>query len=356
MRSSRLLAACFTASLALTPAGEAAAGASVPLSPGRRAEVVDGLSKALRLYIDPATGGRLEALLAARRDRYLAVGDPGALARLLTDDMRSASRDKHLTVWFGHERWARASASSGPGPGPGDQAVDDAEGHGFSLARRLDGNIGLLDLRSFAGGPDASPLVGAYMALLGHTDAMIVDLRHNHGGAADTIDLLTGALLGKRTLLVRMFFREPDGKISQMDRYSVPPQGPAYKGRVYILTSAETFSAAEEFAYDLQTMKRAVIVGETTGGGAHPGTVLPIATDFTAFVPIGRAEGAVTHTDWEGVGITPDIRVPASSALLEAYRRALAGGVPAVTSEQLDRERTQARADPAAALREDATR
>ena len=58
---------------------------------------------------------------------------------------------------------------------------------------------------------------------------------------------------------------------------------------VYVLTSNKTFSAAEEFTYNLKNLKRATIIGETTGGGAHPGGVMPVAERFNMFVPTGRA-------------------------------------------------------------------
>jgi retinol-binding protein 3 len=92
---------------------------------------------------------------------------------------------------------------------------------------------------------------------------------------------------------------------------------------VYVLTSNRTFSAAEEFTYNLQNLQRATIVGETTGGGAHPGSVRRITDRFGIWLPNGRAINPITRTNWEGTGIEPHIKVPAEQALTSAHIEAL---------------------------------
>src|SRR6185295_4025347 len=92
---------------------------------------------------------------------------------------------------------------------------------------------------------------------------------------------------------------------------------------VYVLTSGRTFSAAEEFSNNLKTLKRATIVGETTGGGANPGGMARLSDHFAAFVPTGRAINPITKTNWEGTGVEPDVKVPKEQALKTAYIMAL---------------------------------
>src|SRR5262249_31347733 len=92
---------------------------------------------------------------------------------------------------------------------------------------------------------------------------------------------------------------------------------------VYVLTSARTFSAAEEFTYNLQAQKRATVVGETTGGGAHPGGTRPINEHFAMFVPTGRAINPITKTNWEGTGVKPDVAADADEALAKAHELAV---------------------------------
>jgi len=92
---------------------------------------------------------------------------------------------------------------------------------------------------------------------------------------------------------------------------------------MYVLTSGKTFSAAEEFAFDLQQLKRGTVVGARTRGGANPGVLQLIGAHFGVFVPNEAAVGPVTGGNWEGVGVTPDVAVEAADALGKAHRLAL---------------------------------
>jgi C-terminal processing protease CtpA/Prc len=92
---------------------------------------------------------------------------------------------------------------------------------------------------------------------------------------------------------------------------------------IYVLTSNRTFSAAEEFTYNLKNLKRATIVGETTGGGAHPGGPRRINKHFAVWVPSGRAINPITGTNWEGTGIEPHVKTKAKLALKTAHLDAL---------------------------------
>src|SRR5215203_3714037 len=104
---------------------------------------------------------------------------------------------------------------------------------------------------------------------------------------------------------------------------------------VYVLTSKRTFSGAEEFTYNLKNLKRATIVGETTGGGAHPGGGFRISEHFGMFVPTGRAISPITKTNWEGTGVTPDISVAADQAFLVARVMALKKALTTLTNPNL---------------------
>lgn len=93
--------------------------------------------------------------------------------------------------------------------------------------------------------------------------------------------------------------------------------------KVYVLTSKDTFSGAEEFSDNLKQLKRATIVGETTGGGPHPGRVHRIHPHLTVFIPNGRAINPISKTNWEGTGVVPDVPVKAADALCVAERLAI---------------------------------
>ena len=90
----------------------------------------------------------------------------------------------------------------------------------------------------------------------------------------------------------------------------------------FVLTSKQTFSGAEEFTYNLKNLKRATIVGQTTGGGAHPVSGHRIDDHFMIGVPFARAINPISKTNWEGTGVEPDVNVPAADALGTAQKLA----------------------------------
>jgi len=151
-----------------------------------------------------------------------------------------------------------------------------------------------------------------------------VDLRRNGGGSPTMIaTLLTYLTDPDDRLLFNTFYeREEDRTLQFWTSPYVP--GPRLHGKpVYVLTSPRTFSAAEEFAYDIQTHKLGTIVGAVTGGGAHPGGMYRVHDHFMVFVSTGRAVNPVTKSNWEGVGIKPDIAVKPGEALKVAHVEAL---------------------------------
>jgi C-terminal processing protease CtpA/Prc len=137
------------------------------------------------------------------------------------------------------------------------------------------------------------------------------------------VALISSYLFGPDPVHLNDLYFRPDDSTHQWWTLPHVP-GQRYEGKpVYILTSKRTFSAAEEFAYNLKSLKRATIVGETTGGGAHPGGTRRINDHFAVFVPSGRAINPITKTNWEGTGVTPDLPVAADLALKTAHLAAL---------------------------------
>jgi C-terminal processing protease CtpA/Prc len=195
---------------------------------------------------------------------------------------------------------------------------------GVNRVQVLPGNVGLFDLRGFFPKEFSAASIAAAMSLLANTDALIIDLRENGGGEPATIALLCSYLFpaGSRIHLNDIYDR-PKNKTEQFWTDPNLP-GPRYTGKpVYVLNSHRTFSGAEEFGYNMQTQKRATLVGETTGGGAHPGGLVALGSGLVAFVPTGRAINPITGTNWEGVGVKPDMPTTAAAALQTAHLHAL---------------------------------
>lgn len=264
-------------------------------------------------YVFPAMGAKLAALVrdGARNGRWADADDAFSLSARLTEDLRAAGHDGHLSVRPAAED-DNGPKGSVPGAVPGD--------HGFIETKILGGNVGYVRLDMFDDGPDALAVAAREMKKVEGARALIFDLRKNGGGSPEMIEFLAGYLFEKPTLLNRFVGRDGTVDSTVTSRASVPGKRFAPDVPVFVLTSKSTYSAAEEFAYDLKMQSRATIVGETTGGGAHPVNGFKIHPHLKAQIPIAHAVNPVSNTDWEGAGVAPDVPVAADRALDEALK------------------------------------
>ena len=283
----------------------------------RRAHVIEQSLRHVRnSYVFPEVGVAMEKAIRERvaRHEYEKVDSAPALAAKLTADLQAISRDKHLRVQ--HSQSGTVPTRRLP--------HDRADGNfGFARVERLPGNVGYIDLRSFAPASLAAGKAAEAMNSIAETDALLIDLRQNGGGDPAMVALLISYLLDGEPVHLNDFLGR-DGNVQQQFWTSKNVAGTRYAGKdVYVLTSGFTFSAAEEFAYNLTNLKRVTLVGEITGGGANPVTFFELDEGFRISVPTGRARNPITMTNWEGTGVTPDIAVPAKLALHTAHLAAL---------------------------------
>jgi hypothetical protein len=194
---------------------------------------------------------------------------------------------------------------------------------GFERVERLKGNIGYLDLRCFVPSEYAGETAVAAMNFLGNCDALIIDLRQNHGGYPSMVQLITSYLFDEKPRLINTFYYRPTDDTQQFWTFPHVPGKRRPDIPVYLLISSETGSGAEEFAYNLKHMERATLIGEPTVGAAHPVSREVIAEEFIVRVPYGRPINPITGTNWEGGGVSPHISVPAEKALKTAHKKAL---------------------------------
>jgi C-terminal processing protease CtpA/Prc len=200
---------------------------------------------------------------------------------------------------------------------------------------RLDGNIGYVRLDGFMSPAESAGKLAAAMTFVADTDALIFDLRENGGGDPAMVALICSYLFGDKPVhLNDLYWRKGNRTEEFWTKASVPGRKFVDKD-VYVLTSNRTFSGAEEFSYNLKNLKRATIVGETTGGGAHPGEMVRLSDHFGAFVPTGRAISPITKTNWEGTGVEPDVKVQKELALQTAYLMALKKAAANAKDEEL---------------------
>ncbi len=323
--------------------------AAEELSAKQSGQVVDALVAGLNGYFDPTKAKAAQAALKTERKRLVAIHDRQQLADALSAITLKTSGDQHLKVSV-----TTASAQA-PAMSDSDQVLlDQRLAYGLMAVRRLPGNIGYLKLRYFEQSAAGAEIIEDAMGLLQHTDALIIDLRENTGGGGASDERLLGHLSAEPLTMAALHWREPDGRETVEQRKAdVPASGPLYAGKpVYVLIANRTFSAAEEFAYDIQANKRGVLVGTRSRGGGNPSNRSPAPLGFglAVFVPNGQAVHPLTGKGWEGVGVQPDVTTPPEGALTEAYRQALAAARPRVSTPRSDKEHADAIADPAAAL------
>ena len=294
------------------------AAVSTPFDVAARGAAVQAAAKALRdRYVYPEVGARAAAMLEANlaAGAYDGLTDRVAFADRLTADLADIAHDKHMRV---------TADGSPPPPGVAMMGPRPRSEFGVVRADRLAGGAGYLEVVGFPPLEAFRQSVDRAMAALAGSSAIIVDLRRNGGGNPASVAYLASYFFdgAKPVHLNDLIWRNAGTNTFRTETfYTAPTPASFAKAPVYLLTSASTFSGGEEFLYDLQTQKRAVLVGEVTGGGANPGGVQPLGPGLRVFMPAGRAENPITRTSWEGRGVTPDVAVPRADALRVALQK-----------------------------------
>jgi retinol-binding protein 3 len=280
-------------------------------------------------YVFPETGEQMSGLLKTRiqSGEYRQLRDGGKFAEKLTQDLQKISGDKHLRILFAPQRVKEMRDTTTPEDSLAfvqrEMEKRKRDNFGFKEVKLLEGNIGYLDLRGFSNTDFAGETAIAAMNFLSNADALIIDLRKNGGGSPSMIQLISSYLFGSQTVNLNNFYFRPTDEHTQTWTLPYVPGKRRPDIDVYVLTSNYTFSAAEEFSYNLKNLERATLIGETTGGGAHPISVRIISDRFLISLPTGRAINPITETNWEGVGVEPHIQVEAGRALETAHLKAL---------------------------------
>ena len=334
-----LCARCAFAREATQPDVPTGTMASFEIDGVTRERVIAGtIQKLNEIYVFPDTAKQIARMLRGHQKmgEYDGVTRGDEFATLLTTQLREVSHDKHLGVTFSAVKLPDFTAPPTARQIQENRKQDERVNCAFTKVEILDGNIGYVKLGGFGPTDTCAPTVSAAMNFVANADAVIFDMRGPGGGEALTVVFLESYLFDQPTHVNDIWTRSTD----TTRQFWTQPQVPGKRvgaAPVFVLTSSRTFSAGEELAYDLQAQKRATIVGETTGGGANPFHPAKIDDHFTLLVPYGRAINPITKTNWEGAGVTPDVKVPEADALaaaqLLAARRIAslqAGAAPAV--------------------------
>ncbi|MES2445960.1 MAG: S41 family peptidase [Bacteroidota bacterium] len=274
-------------------------------------------------YIDLDLAKKMIIELDKNSKKYDKIANPDEFSKTLTEDLQLVSKDLHLKVRYEPQRIAqekRVVSEEMKIEAEKKTAKQMAEiNYGFTEAKILDGNIGYLNLRLFADIKYAEETATATMSFLSNTNAIIIDLRTNGGGVPDMMQLLSSYFFNETPVLLSDFYeRKTDTKTQLYSLAKVAGKRITSKP-LYILTSKQTFSAAEAFAYTLKHLGKATVVGEITAGGANRTKRINLNDDFTISVPYIQAIHPVTKTNWEGKGVHPDIKTNEKTALVNAY-------------------------------------
>ena len=311
-------------SLLAIPSGATAADMNIKIDAGTRARVIDGVVANLNeFYVYPESAKKMEEALRERQKKnaYEAVTDGEKFATMLTEDLQQVSHDKHLHVNFSPMVLPKGEPKRTPDDEARMRTHLERDNCAFEKVERLPSNIGYLKFNAFLDPAICGPTAMAAMNFLGNVDAIIFDLRTNGGGDPKMIAFISTYLFGESTHLNDLYNRKEDSTTQYWTMPYVP--GKRLTGKpVFVLTSKRTFSGAEEFSYNLKNLKRATIIGETTGGGAHPVSGHRVDDHFMIGVPFAKAVNPISKTNWEGTGVEPDVKVPADEALDVAKKMA----------------------------------
>ncbi len=329
----RLSTVCLAViALALTPVvasaqpGPPPDPAAVTLTADQNRAVILSLAQVLRerfAFRDRSATIAAEIEAMERRGEFRDARTAADLMALIESRVAPVVNDRHFRVrYFGPEMVA--GFQEGP-PSAEDLAAFHEEmrlrGSEIPEIRSLPGNVGCLRINRFMDAPPFTEKLAAAMGMLGDTGALIIDVRGAPGGEPAGVAAAIGHLVDQPTPTVHV--ADPGDPEGARTVYA-QPRTPAFtRHPVFVLIDSETGSGAEEFAYDLQAMGRATLVGQTTWGGATPGGYRPLAEGFVAFIPMAVVTNTITGTNWEGVGVRPDVETPADEALDVAHRLAL---------------------------------
>lgn len=276
-------------------------------------------------YVHPEIAKKTETYLLSqlKEGHYDQFKSNEDFAEALTKAVQSINKDKHMRIMLKPPYEEQESTP--------ERMVEEKlyqmnrsknYNAGFHCVKIMDGNIGYIDLRGFAPLHNGKEMADAYMKLIANTDAVIIDLSKNGGGDPAMVQYLCSYFFKGDVHLNSLYFREGNrtidfhtlDKVDGKKRIDVP---------LFVITSKKTFSGAEEFSYNMQTQERAVLVGQTTGGGANPGGTMNINDHLTVFIPTGMAINPITNTNWEGVGVIPEIKTTDEESLVKTHELAL---------------------------------
>lgn len=299
------------------------------LAPAAARQVAQTLADVVeRNFVSPEAGQRYVGRIRARAAAGAYDGlSRERLASVMTADLQAVAADGHLRVF------ARWPAPMDPPPANAPPAIE--------AAQWLAPGIAYLRPTVFSGSVEEVAGIRRFLAEFGSARTLIVDMRVHGGGGLAEMDEIFSAVFARPTRLAVLETRAgasptpfragarlreaaaPAGT-TRLEHWAVPGAGGGAlrEARMFVLTSRATVSAGEHFCFVLKHSGRATLIGARTVGAGNYGGLRRIGEGMAVFVPVGRTFDPASGLGWEGVGVSPDVAVPASQALVEALVRA----------------------------------
>lgn len=291
-----------------------------------KAQIIDTIIKAVKnSYVFPEISLKIDTEISKHQKKgdYNKIISSKEFADTISNQLVLISNDKHLHILFSYDTVQQKTDEEPPLP-DFIKTFAIENNYGFNKIDILDGNIGYMNILGFFPFEEAINKAIASFDYLSNTQALIIDLRENTGGVGSLANFVLSYFFDQRPVnLLDVTFRKDNRVEQSWTSFYIP--GKRYTGKpVYVLTSSGTFSAGEAFAYILQSYKKATIIGEQTGGGANVGGLIRLNDHFVMNLPVGRPVSPMTKSNWEGVGVKPDIAISKEKALTTAHGTALA--------------------------------
>ena len=295
-----------------------------PLSENWKGRIVTLIAKGVRaLYVDERMAKKMAQFITQNfaNESYGVFRHPVAFIDAIREDLTSVCPDKHLRLMLCESYFPLYDPAREIDLQADDElSAEQKEYLDGMVQGRLDFSdyidaymlpetqIGYLRLDAFPDldYPETPALIDEAMKKVMDAEALVIDLRENCGGSPETAAFVASYLFDNKTLINQIYQRSNDEWTSFYADPEKLDRTFGEKKPVYVLTSEKTFSAAEELAYDLQSSKRAKVIGKTTAGGAHPTRPYVVGNHILMCIPFKKAVNPFTATNWEIVGVVPD--------------------------------------------------
>lgn len=180
--------------------------------------------------------------------------------------------------------------------------------------RMLSGDIAYVALNSFGSNVVAESFLKDFDRIA-KAKAIIFDIRENGGGNSNVGYRILSMLTNQRFFSSHAETRDYKptyrawGRVQtnfEFEPYAIQPDNlHQFSGKVVVLTSASTYSAAEDFAVAFDTMKRGKMIGEPTGGSTGQPLMISLPGGGIARI-CTKKDTYADGKPFVGVGVQPD--------------------------------------------------